>query len=396
VDLAGLIDSDSGRTVQTGADTAPAIGDITVFHDFADAEAIWRGFERTAVTTPYQRFDWLEAWHRHIGKRNGFKPLIVHVGTDDGETAFIWPLAVRSSGNVRVAHWLGCKLVNYRFGLYAPGLEAGTDRAALVLVLDFLRDEAGIDTLALTNQPEVWKGTRNPLLTLPHQESPSFAYSLPLQYDFDALYAERRSSSTRKKCRRNERRIEKEFGSCALRQPKSRDEVDRVLDAYFVQKSNRMRDKHVPNIFALPGVMDFFREIANQSISADEPLLDLFWLDAGGHVAATWAGTVAAGRMSGIITSYGEETFGRFRAGEILLRKVIEHCCRRGLTEFDLGVGEARYKSSWCSRTDFLFDSFVPLTAAGWMHSTVTKTGFRLKRAAKQSDFLNDLAGRLR
>jgi len=128
----------------------------------------------------------------------------------------------------------------------------------------------------------------------------------------------------------------------------------------------------------------------------DEPLLDLFWLDAGGHVAATWAGTVAGGRMSGIITSFGEEKFGRFHAGEILLRMVIERCCKTGLTEFDLGVGEAQYKNSWCSRTDLLFDSFVPLTAAGWMHSTVTKTGFRLKRAAKKSDFLSELAGRLR
>jgi CelD/BcsL family acetyltransferase involved in cellulose biosynthesis len=390
------IELDSDRAVDAGANIAPGNGDITVFHHLADAETVWRDFECKAVATPYQRFDWLEAWHRHIGERSGFEPLIVQARTNDGKTAFIWPLATRNSGNVRIASWLGCKLVNYRFGLYARGIEAGIDREALVSVLDHLRDDAGVDTLMLTNQPEFWMGTRNPLLDLPHQVSPSFAYSLPLQPDFDALYAELRSSSTRKKLRRNERRIAKEHGSCALRQPTNSVEVDRALDAFFVQKAKRMQEKHIHNVFAIPGVMDFFREMAVRSIGMDEPLLDLYWLDAGGHVAATWAGTAAGGRMSGMITSFDEEKFGQYHPGEILLRQVIEHCCKTGLSEFDLGVGEARYKTAWCPRIDPLFDSFVPLTAAGWMHSAIAKTGFRLKRAAKKSEFLSDIADKLR
>jgi len=393
--LATVGAADFGGEIAAARDTS-VIADVALYPSLDDAEPVWRAFERQSVTTPYQRFDWLETWHRHVGARNGFVPLIVHARQANGETAFIWPLAVRQKRHLRVAGWLGCKLANYRFGLYAPGVEARLDRAALVPVFDRIRDEGGVDLLTLTNQPERWQGARNPLLAVPHQASPSHAYSLRLDPDFDTLYAALRSSSTRKKMRRRERQIAREYGSCVLRRPRTSDDVDRVLDAYFVQKTRRMQEKHIPNVFARPGVMGFFRELAVRSIGAEDPLCDLFWLDAGGQIAATWAGTQANGRMSGMITSFDEERFRCHHAGEIVLRQVIEHCFKAGLREFDLGVGEAQYKTSWCPQTDPLFDSFLPLTTLGWMPATVSRTGHRLKRAAKQSNLLTGVFQKLR
>jgi CelD/BcsL family acetyltransferase involved in cellulose biosynthesis len=100
--------------------------------------------------------------------------------------------------------------------------------------------------------------------------------------------------------------------------------------------------------------------------------------------------------MSGIFNSFDLREFAQHQPGEVLLRHLVEVCCQRGYSDFDLGVGEAQYKDSWCPRTDRLFDSFLPLSAAGWMHTSVAMTGFRLKRAAKQSKFLRDLTDRLR
>lgn len=372
------------------------IASVAAHSSFAAAEGVWRDFERRAVMTAYHRFDWLEAWHRHIGAPKGIEPLIVVARQASGAPALIWPLGVKTVGAARVASWLGGKLVNYQFGLYDGGTAARIDRSQLMPVMAHLREHVGIDALSLRNQPHEWRGIANPLLDLPHQPSPSFAYSVALDADFEAVYASLRSGSTRKKLRRSERRLAEEFGGCSLRRPKTYDELDRVLDTFFLQKSERMRERHITNVFAEPGVMGLFHELGQRSIGSQTPLLDLFWLDAGGRVAATWAGTSDGSRMSGIINSFDLGVFAPFQPGEILLRNLIEHLCRSGVREFDLGIGEAQYKRSWCPRTDPLFDSFLPLSAMGWMHTTAAMTGFKLKRAAKQSQFLRALAEKLR
>jgi CelD/BcsL family acetyltransferase involved in cellulose biosynthesis len=387
----------AGVTPDTEALSSLTIAEITVYRSFEDADSVWRSFEGSALASPYQRIDWLEAWHRHVGARNRIDPLIVVARNNTGRPVLLWPLGSRRKGTARVGCWLGGKLVNYGLGLYDAAAAKTLDRDALVPVIRYLREETELEALTLGNQPEAWRGVLNPLLALPHQVSPSFAYSISLQPDFDALYTELRSNSTRKKLRRSERRMIDAFGSCDLRRPESEGDIDRVLDVFLQQKSKRMREKQQRNDFGQPGVMDFFREIGKRSLGAEEPLLDLFWLDAGGHVAATWAGTTAGGRISGIINSFNqEEEFAKHHPGDILLRHLLEHCCKRGLSEFDLGVGEAQYKDRWCPRTDPLFDSFLPLNAQGWMHTAFARTGFRLKRVAKQSKFLSEMIEKLR
>jgi CelD/BcsL family acetyltransferase involved in cellulose biosynthesis len=44
---------------------------------------------------------------------------------------------------------------------------------------------------------------------------------------------------------------------------------------------------------------------------------------------------------------------------------VVRMCCQRGLSEFDLGVGEARFRRLFCTEIEPLFDTFRPLTARG-------------------------------
>jgi CelD/BcsL family acetyltransferase involved in cellulose biosynthesis len=390
------IEFEGGLLAANAAAAGPVLHSVTTLRSFGEAEAIWRDFEGKALATPYQRFDWLDSWFRHIGAGLGIEPLIVIARKQDGSPALIWPLGVRMFGPARVGRWLGCKLANYKLGLYDRETVGRLNRATLAPVLDHLRKDARLDGLFLTNQPETWEGIANPLLCLPHQDSPSFAYSLALRADFSALYNELRSGSTRKKLRRSERRIADEYGSCALRRPQTPEDVDRILSVFAEQKAARMEEKHLQNVFAAPGVMAFFRESAIRGIGQDEPLLDLLWIDAGGRVAATWAGTSAGGRMCGIVNSFDLGEFAQHQPGEVMLRQLVEDCCRRGLNEFDLGVGEAQYKYSWCPRTDRLFDTFLGFSAVGWASASVASAGYRLKRSVKKSKTLSDLTNRVR
>jgi CelD/BcsL family acetyltransferase involved in cellulose biosynthesis len=80
----------------------------------------------------------------------------------------------------------------------------------------------------------------------------------------------------------------------------------------------------------------------------------------------------------------------------LLLHHLIRHCCERGLTVFDLGAGEADYKSHICDGTDALFDLAVPVTAKGQAAAFVQDMAGQLKRRMKQSPRLWPLIVRLR
>ncbi len=368
----------------------------TLYRTFSEAEPVWRAFEAWGVLTPYQRFDWVETWYRHVGAREGLTPLIVVARADCGLPALIWPLMVQYRRPLRVAIWPGGKFANYKMGLYNPECLADIDRATLTRLLGHLGHAGGVDAIELTNQPEAWQGYANPLAQLPKQVSPSFAYSLTLEPCFDNLYPRLRGTATRKKLRRSERLIARDFGSCGFHRVRSPADIDRVLGAFAAQKSERMREKQIRNVYDDDDVMRFMRDLAVRGIGETEPHIDMFWLSAGDRVAATWIGTSGGGRTCGIMSSFELGDIARHHPGEVLLRYLIEDRCREGFAEFDLGVGEADYKTHWCPNTDTLFDTFLPLSVSGWARTTYASGCARLKRSVKQSDILSTLSGRFR
>jgi CelD/BcsL family acetyltransferase involved in cellulose biosynthesis len=58
----------------------------------------WRAFEQTADATVFQAYEWLAAWQRHIGEREGARPVVVVGTVARGATLFLMPLAVVSRG----------------------------------------------------------------------------------------------------------------------------------------------------------------------------------------------------------------------------------------------------------------------------------------------------------
>jgi CelD/BcsL family acetyltransferase involved in cellulose biosynthesis len=63
---------------------------------------------------------------------------------------------------------------------------------------------------------------------------------------------------------------------------------------------------------------------------------------------------------------------------------LVRGCCARGLDTFDLGIGEAHYKSLFCGDAEPLFDSYLPLSAGGRLLAFAFATAAAAKRAIKQ------------
>lgn len=367
---------------------------VAIFDDISKAEAPWRALEQAdSLTTPYQGYDFLRLWQVHAGAAAGVTPFIVVAYNAAGTPLFLWPLGCRRLGGLRAVEFLGGKHANFNMALWRRDAAARIGADALRAVLPHLAGHA--DLLMLTNQPLTWAGTTNPFALLPQQRSANFGFSGTLIPDFEALLRARTNSGTRKKMRKKERTLAG-YGAVRFERASGVTEIRRVLDSFFKQKSARMRELGVPDVFDEPGVRRFIEAAATEDAEGNGTLIELYSLSVDDIIVATMGGIVGGGRFCAMFNSIILGHYASESPGEQLLVNLVRHCCERGLNSFDLGIGESRYKSLFCEDAEPLFDSYLPLSPAGRMMALMLRMGGAVKRAIKQRPALWSLVCSLR
>ncbi len=369
---------------------------IEILEDLSAAEPIWRRLKQeNALATPYQSLDLLSAWQRHVGARDGVTPFIVTGFGADGQPAFLWPLGRSRQGPLGTLSFLGAKHINFNFGLWRRDVISQWIADDLRAVLDGISAHGGVDICTFLRQPLSWDGIANPFALLPHQSSPSHALRLALSTPGEDLIKAILSPAMRSRLRTKERRLQRLPGYRYLHATTAAD-VDRLLETFFPLKAKHMAAQALPNIFAEPGNEAFLRGSCHRALSSGKPLIDIHALEGGGELLALFAGISDGRRFSGMFNTYTMSDNARQSPGLILLIHIISNLADRGFECFDLGVGEARYKTFFCKEPEPLFDSFLPLTPLGRLAAIAAREGSRLKRHIKQSGALWNLVQALR
>jgi CelD/BcsL family acetyltransferase involved in cellulose biosynthesis len=373
--------------------------EVQVFGDLAGIEAEWKTFERKADCTVFQTFGWLAKWQQHIGTRNGTSPAIVFGRAGDGKLCFIMQLAIERRGPIRRLTWLGSELCDYNAPLLAEDFSQRVEPARFVALWDeivgLLRGQAqfGFDLIDLQKMPETVGAQRNPFLSLPTQPHPSGAYIATLADDWDTFYAAKRSSSTRKRERRQLKHLA-EHGEVRFVDVQETDDIARTLDALITQKSRAFARMGVEDIFARPGYREFFLDVAtDHNVGA---LTHVSRLDVGDTSAAANLGLTFRDCYYLVLSSYHDGELARFGPGRAHLHELMRHAIERGFARFDFTVGDEGYKRDWSDTELRLYDYLAAETAAGWLVVALTSVYRRTKRIIKQSPFLWATFSRLR
>ena len=368
---------------------ATAKARVEVLTQFGKAEPLWRELVHGgAVGSRYQHYSWMQHWWDHIGSRSQAEPHITVLRNEAGKPVLLLPLIRKRVGPVHIGYFMGGKHTNFNLPLWRPKVleESAT---GLKTLLDGLQGNGPrIDLLCLLNQPATWRGAVNPMLHAPHRASPSRAYSGELRDDFEALQKERMSSSARRKLRQKESQLAA-VGPVSYFRARTPAEINRVLEAFFKQKGDRMRELGLGNAFDAPGVKEFVAAAAHEPDSATgEPVIELYAAMAGETIIATFGGIAAHGRFSCMFNSIAGTEFRTYSPGDLLLSNVVRMCCVRGFEKFDLGIGEAAYKQAYCGDAVELFDSIIPITAAGHFAAPFWRAALAMKAKVKRSDAL--------
>lgn len=368
---------------------------IAIESDIAGLAETWRAFEATALATPYQSYDWIRPFADTIAAAHGMTLRYALVRDADGELRALLPLTITGRSGFRFAEFIGGKHANYHMGLYAPAFAAQLDaRLTAQLLTEIGAAIGGLDALAFVNQPVTWQGVDNPAALLAAGPSPSRSYKLALiAGDGDATLKRSMSSHARKKLKNKHSRF-RDFGPSTLTRATTPGEIARIIDAFLSQKAERFRAMGVPDPFAEPAMRAFLERGAMGDGSA-RPAIELYALDLDGGAVATYVGAIQGGRFSGMATSFdmASETV-KTSPGELLLAELIRLKASEGVAVFDLGVGEARYKTTFCDDHDDLVDSFLPLTLKGHLFARIARAKRELKRRIKRSPVALKIAHR--
>jgi CelD/BcsL family acetyltransferase involved in cellulose biosynthesis len=370
------------------------IARIDLFDDIAAAEPHWRTLEHSHnLATPYQGYDFLKQWQHHMGAAAGVTPFIVTAFNAAGTPLFLCPLGVRNFFGMKVAEFLGGKHANFNMPLWRADAAATIDDDDLRAV--FHRIAAHADVVKLVNQPLTWAGTTNPFALLPQQPSATFGFSGQLVPDFDALFRACTNAAARKKMRKKERMLAS-FGEVRFERASGGQDVRRVLDVFFKQKRARMRELGMPDVFSAPDARRFIEAAATEPVAGRGPPIELYSLSVDDIVVATIGGMVGGGRFCAMFNSIAPGRYATESPGQQLIVNLVRTCCERGLNTFDLGIGEARYKTMFCGDVEPLFDCYLPLKASGRPLAAAFAMAASLKRTIKQQPALWSLVNAAR
>jgi CelD/BcsL family acetyltransferase involved in cellulose biosynthesis len=360
----------------------------------AAAETRWRQLETHGLATPYQRFDWLKPYADHAASADG-RPCIIEVSAPQGRALAFLPLVLSRAGMVTVARFMGGKHANFHMPVLDRAFAEGLDEAGVRALLAGVAAAAGgVDAFLLQNQPKIWEGQPNPFVRVAAQDSPSQAYRLKMLGDCEATLNASMSSHARKK-HKNKRARFSELGPSRMFIATTQAERERVLETFFRQKGLRFAEMGIADPFADAGVRRFLH--AAGTPGPDGSALRIAALELNGELVATYIGAVHHHRFSGMATSFEPDpAIMKVSPGEVLLIDLIRHECRAGTKVFDLGVGEARYKTTICNETEELSDSFIGVTARGKAAAALSRAAGRAKAAVKRSPLALSLLRRLR
>lgn len=366
---------------------------------FDTIESEWRRFQHVADATPFQTCEWLAAWQRHIGNRDGVVPAIIVGRYADGGTAFIAPLAVEPQRLARRLCWLGQDLCDYNAPLLARDFSQRVTTACFLAlwreIETRLRAERQMqyDWIEFEKMPQTVGGQTNPFVALDVIANANSAHIAQLEGDWETFYRAKRSSATRRHDRAKRKRMA-EHGEISFRTVTEPSALRDTLGILWEQKKRIFARKGISDVFAKPGYREFFADFASNPDS--RYLAHVSRVDIGQTCAAVNFAMLFGDCYYHVLASYSDGRLTRHGPGMLHLRELLAHAIGIGMRRFDFTIGDEHYKLEWTDIRLPLYDYSSAATLRGWPASVASIARRHAKRFIKQTPALWNLVTRAR
>ncbi|MGL5446806.1 MAG: GNAT family N-acetyltransferase [Rhabdaerophilum sp.] len=363
---------------------ATNVVEIQSLRILAGEAALTRLAEAGTSLTPFQQVGFLEPLLRETRALDRFR--LIEITAGDG--SLLLPVSIEKRGPFILADIAGGKQASYHAGL--PSVDLAISTKILRDALTKAGHELGIDAFTFTDCPLSYAGRDNPLTILGRQPSPSSGWALSFDGAADDILARLSDKDDRKKLRQKANKLSA-FGPVRAGWAQTPEDRSKAFEAMFRWKAQRFGAAGIDDPFTGHGMRDFLAS------AGENGTLRLFTVAAGERLVAVLAGVQAHGCFSGMLNGHESEAeIARTSPGEQLIVHLIRALSAEGFRQFDLGVGEARYKAHYCPERIALADCAVGVSLKGQMAARLFLVARATKRVAKQSPRMMALVGRLR
>lgn len=366
--------------------------------DHSSVTEVWSTLSQDPRNSLHQSPLWCNAWAESQENDLYFLKGMAH-----GKCYLLLPLERQSKGASHILRPPGSSFNNINTGLIDAALETTLPISDIKSVRDRIAQAIApeADLLSLTNMPLVWRGRSNVFSSLLKIKNQNAAFQLPLLESFEATLAQINAKRRRKKFK-NSQKTAQALGDYRYAIAANTSEKQAILAQFFEQKAVRFAAHGLPDVFAPPSIKAFFQRLASAPDGEQhDSILELHYIELLGESAGTIVSVIGISRKGDhCICQFGsidEAYAAALSPGELLFYHVIERENSLGTTVlFDFGIGDQRYKRSWCSVETEHYDFHISATARGkflasWMRFTTT-----VKSLIKSNDQLYSFIQRLR
>lgn len=378
---------------RTAIPVRTAFARVEVFGDPAQALGVWHELSPETRASFYQTEKFILTWLDIFAAREKAQPYFIVARDSAGAPQALLPLGLFRFGPLRLGQFLGGRHSNYNLGLFRADCAFSAHDMKAMLCAAAKAAPSGPHLYRFCNLPLVWRGAINPLALLRHRPSASQAYATALPEDGEAFLAKRLSAERRKKSRKKEKRL---MAMGVLRYFRAGDsaEAQSILDAYFAQKGGRAEFCRSED--ELDAMRAFYRSLTAIDCGV-APTVELHALALNEKIIATMATGSNGGRLQGMFISRDPAPeIAKSSPGEILLTHVLRDACARKYSSFDLGVGDAPYKTTFCDEIEPLAEALYAATWIGRLALPFFIAALAVKTAIKSHPRLFTLAVKLR
>ncbi len=308
--------------------------------DWQRAKARWGN---PADATPFQNWQWLEAWYGAFASVEHVEPLIAIVSNAaTGEQAVLLPLIRRTHKGIRIVEPADLDLTDYNAPLLGPAAprDARAARAMWKELRDALRRD-GADLVRLRKMPVDLDGRPNPLALLGGAGPCSLNGNIVTSGDdFDAwrFTLER---TVRKELERSWRVFTRD-SAATFRIITDKDEALRVLSTMESQQGDRMQHLGLNFVLNDETYAAFYRNLVDQNVGNGFAVLSA--LTVGDEVVATLLGIRQGARYVMVRISNAGEKWSNCSPGRLVIERTMSALHKDGVRKFDFSIGNYAYK----------------------------------------------------
>lgn len=308
----------------------------------------------------FQCREFLGLWMRTVGRARQARTYLAVVRERGGRPVLYLPLAIERHFNVSLLRFPDAGLADSNAPILAAGRSLTPHEFASAWG-EVLRSLPPVDVIDLRKMPARLNGLCNPLTYLECQADPCCGFAIELAMLETQVLSRPSMVRVRKKLARQFRRLGELAPVEFVVNPRGAD-LPAVTDALFAFKRDQYLRTFGHDLFALPGVQQFYREMAAREQLGR--ISHLSALTSGGKVVAAHLGFIGRRRFHYVMPSYDR----RLRAlapGHLLLDHLVGLCAEGAFDVFDLGEGNFPYKHKWATQIIGLHRYEKPVTFRG-------------------------------